>query len=82
MRKMIAAVSVGLLLVAGQAVAAGSNGAVARVSDRVAVEMGATSSWNYDDEGGYWPPFVPMIIGIGAIAAFVSLSGDDASDSD
>lgn len=35
MRKMIAAVSVGLLLVAGQAAAAGSNPATVRVGDRV-----------------------------------------------
>ena len=44
MRKTIAAVTVGLLLVAGQAAAAG-NSAVARVGDRVGARADASSEF-------------------------------------
>ncbi len=82
MRKMIAGVAAGLLLVAGQAAAAGSGDAAARVGDRVAAELGSTSnwSWNYGDEGGF-PPFVPRLIGIVGLGLLISQSGDDAADS-
>lgn len=48
MRKMIAAVSVGLLLVAGQAAAAGGNTAGALVTDRVGASADAQEEGTFD----------------------------------
>lgn len=95
MRKMIAAATVGLLLVAGQAAAAGSNGAAARVGDRVSAELGASSDWgvprasrsvSVDRKGSKYAAgksggaFVwPFVIGIGAIWAFTEITGNNDS---
>jgi hypothetical protein len=62
MRKMIAGIAAGLLLVAGQAAAAGSGDSAARVGDRVAAELGTTSAWSYNVEDGGWPWLVPTIM--------------------
>ena len=69
MRKTIAAVSVGLLLVAGQAAAAGSNAVSARVGDRV----GASS----DGENFAIGPIIPVIIFIASAVALGSIVSDE-----
>ena len=74
MRKMIAAVSVGLLLVAGQAAAAGSNSAVTRVGDRV----GASADGSNELVGV--PVAVLLIGGLVLVTAIVTAT-DDNSDS-
>ena len=74
MRKTIAAVSVGLLLVAGQAAAAGSNTAAARVGDRVGSSANAANEF-----AGI--PVVPLIVGIIGLAALVAVASDDDGDS-
>jgi hypothetical protein len=75
MKKVIAAVTAGLLLVAGQAVAAGQATTVARVGDRVGPQAEASSEF-----GGI--PIIGIIAIAGVIAAtIVVISGDD-SDSD
>jgi hypothetical protein len=74
MRKMIAAVSVGLLLVAGQAAAAGSNSAVARVGDRVGAQADASSEF-----AGI--PIAVLLIGGVVLVAAVVAATDDSSDS-
>jgi hypothetical protein len=74
MRKTIAAVSVGLLLVAGQAAAAGSNSAVTRVGDRVGAS--SSSSNGFEDV----PIAVLLIGGVVATTAIV-VALDDDSDS-
>lgn len=73
MRKTIAAVTAGLLLVAGQAAAANDS---ARVGDRVGARVGASSS----EFVGIPVPVV--LIGLGVlIATFTVFSSDDpASD--
>lgn len=73
MRKTIAAVTAGLLLVAGQA-AAGSNSVVARVGDRVGAQAGEASEF-----AGI--PLPVLLIGAAAIAATVAIVNDD-SESD
>lgn len=73
MRKTIAAISVGLLLVAGQAAAAGSNTAAARVGDRV----GASADGANEFAG---IPVLPLIVGIVGLAALVAVATDDDSD--
>lgn len=73
MRKTIAAVTAGLLLVAGQAAAA--NGAAdARVVDRVGARAGASSEFR-------GIPAIPMIVLVGSIIAWYVVSEDDASES-
>lgn len=74
MRKTIAAVTAGLLLVAGQAAAA-NNSAVARVGDRV----GATAESNSEFAGV--PVFV-LLIGAAVLIATIVVATDDASESD
>lgn len=74
MRKTVAAVTAGLLLVAGQAAAAGSNSAVARVGDRVGAQAGEASEF-----AGI--PLPVLLIGAAAIAATVAIVNDD-SESD
>ena len=74
MRKTIAAVTVGLLLVAGQAAAA-NNSAVARVGDRVG------ASANADSEFAGVPVFV-LLIGAAVLIATIVVATDDASESD
>ncbi len=74
MRKTIAAVTVGLLLVAGQAAAA-NNSAVTRVGDRV----GAEAEGSAELTGA--PVFVLVIGAVVAITAVVVMT-DDSSESD
>ena len=74
MRKTIAAVTAGLLLVAGQAAAA-NNSAVVRVGDRVGARTGATS------EFAGVPIFV-LLIGAAVLVTAVVVATDDDSESD
>ena len=73
MRKTIAAVTAGLLLVAGQAAAA-NNSAVARVGDRVGAR--ADSS----DEFAGVPIFV-LLIGAAVLITTILVATDDSSES-
>lgn len=75
MRKTIAAVSVGLLLVAGQAAAAGSNTAVARVGDRV----GASADGSNEFAG---IPLAVLLVGGVVLATAVVVATDDNTESD
>jgi hypothetical protein len=75
MRKTVAAVTAGLLLVAGQAAAAGSNSAVARVGDRV----GATADASSEFAG---IPLPVLLIGAAVVVATVVVATDDDSESD
>lgn len=74
MRKMIAAVSVGLLLVAGQAAAAGSNSAVTRVGDRVGASADASNEF-----AGV--PIAVLLIGGAVLVTAIVVASDDDSDS-
>ncbi|MDZ4390655.1 MAG: hypothetical protein U0974_13095 [Gemmatimonadales bacterium] len=73
MRKTIAAVTAGLLLVAGQAAAA-NNSAVVRVGDRV----GASAEDSSEFAG---IPIGVMLIGMAVIIATIAVASDDASES-
>ncbi|GAA0648561.1 hypothetical protein [Brevundimonas lenta] len=75
MKKVIAAVTAGLLLVAGQAVAANQATSVARVGDRVGPRAEASSEF-----GGI--PIVGILAIAGIIAATIVVVGGDDSDSD
>ncbi len=70
MRKTIAAASVGLLLIAGQAVAAGNNSAVERVGDRV----GARAEASNDFMG---IPLPVLLIGTAVLVGVISVASDD-----
>ena len=74
MRKTIAAVTAGLLLVAGQAAAANSS-AVARVGDRVGARADEASEF-----AGI--PVAVLLIGTAVIIAFITVASDDPSESD
>lgn len=74
MRKTIAAVTAGLLLVAGQAAAANTS-AVARVGDRVGARADASSEF-----AGI--PLPVLLIGTAVIIATVVVASDDDSESD
>lgn len=74
MHKTIAAVTAGLLLVAGQAAAANNN-AVARVGDRVGARADASSEF-----AGI--PLPVILIGTAVIIATVVVATDDDSESD
>ena len=74
MRKTIAAVTAGLLLVAGQA-AATNNSAVTRVGDRVGARADASS------EFAGVPIFV-LLIGAAVLITTIVVATDDASESD
>ncbi len=74
MRKTIAAVTVGLLLVAGQAAAA-NNSAVARVGDRVGARADAASEFR-------GIPLPVVLIGTAVIISTIIVLNDDASESD
>lgn len=74
MRKTIAAVTAGLLLVAGQAAAA-NNSAVARVGDRVGARADASSEF-----AGI--PIAVLLIGTAVIIATVVVASEDDSESD
>ena len=73
MRKTIAAVTAGLLLVAGQAAAANTS-AVARVGDRV----GATAESNSEFAGS---PIFVLLFGAAVVVATVVVATDDSSES-
>lgn len=74
MKKTIAAITVGLLLVAGQAVAQ-NNSATVRVGDRVGAEAGDTSEF-----AGV--PIAVLLIGGAVLVGLVVVATDDDSESD
>ena len=74
MRKTIAAVTAGLLLVAGQAAAA-NNSAAARVGDRVGARADSSS------EFAGVPIFV-LLIGAAVLVTTIVVASDDNSQSD
>ncbi|MFN4091463.1 MAG: hypothetical protein ACK4FG_01040 [Brevundimonas sp.] len=74
MRKTIIAISAGLMLIAGQAAAAGSNSAVARVGDRVGGRTG-------DAEQFFGAPVSVLVIGGAVLVATLVVASDDG-DSD
>ena len=74
MKKTIAAITAGLLLVAGQAVAQ-NNSATVRVGDRVGAEAG-----NSNDFRGI--PLPVVIIGTLAIIGLIAVAIEDDSESD
>lgn len=74
MRKTIAAVTAGLLLVAGQAAAA-NDSAVARVGDRVGARADASSEF-----AGI--PLPVLLIGTAVLIATVVVISEDDSESD
>jgi hypothetical protein len=75
MKKTIAAVTVGLLLVAGQAAAAGSTNAAARVGDRLGASAGESSEF-----AGV--PLPVLVIGTAIVIAGILVATDDDSESD
>lgn len=75
MKKTIAAVTVGLLLVAGQAAAANTSSASARIGDRV----GAASDESSEFAG---VPLPVLLVGAAIIVAGVVVATDDDSESD
>lgn len=75
MRKTIAAVTAGLLLVAGQAAASSANSATVRVGDRVGASAGEASEF-----AGV--PLPVLLIGAAVVVATVVVATDDDSESD
>ena len=75
MKKTIAAVVAGLMLVTGQAVAAGQTPVGARVGDRVGAQSGDAS-----ELGGI--PIIGLLAIAGVVAAAVVIVVDDDSESD
>lgn len=74
MRKTIAAVTAGLLLVAGQAAAA-NDSAVARVGDRIGASADEASEF-------MGVPLAVLVVGVAALVAVVSVATDDSAESD
>ena len=74
MKKTVAAITAGLLLVAGQAVAQ-NNSATVRVGDRVGAEAGDSS------EFAGVPIFV-LLIGAAVLITTIVVATDDSSESD
>ncbi len=74
MRKAIAAITAGVLLVAGQAAAAGSNNAITRVGDRVGARAG-------DSDQLRGVPIAVLIIGGAVLLATIKVISDNG-DSD
>lgn len=70
MRKAIAAITAGVLLVAGQAAAAGSNSAVSRVGDRVGARSGQA-------EELLGIPLGVLLIGGAVLIATITVIADD-----
>jgi len=70
MRKTIAAASVGLLLIAGQAVAANNNSAVVRVGDRVGASADAANEFT-------GIPLPVILIGTAVLVGVISVFSDD-----
>jgi len=75
MRKTVAAAVAGLLLVAGQAAAAGATSTVVRVGDRVGAQAESSSEF-----AGI--PLPVLLIGAAVIVATVVVATDDDSESD
>ena len=76
MKKTLAAVSAGLLLIAGQAAATVSGSeATARVGDRVGAQAESSSEF-----AGI--PLIGLLAIAGVIAAAIAVVSDDASESD
>lgn len=75
MRKTIAAVTVGLLLVAGQAAAAGSTNPVVRVGDRIGASSGEAAEF-----AGV--PLPVLLVGAAVLVGAVVVASDDDSESD
>lgn len=75
MKKAIAAVTAGLLLIAGQAAAANAGSAVTRVGDRVGATAGESSEF-----AGI--PLPVLLIGTAVVIATVVVATDDDSESD
>ena len=73
MKKTIAAITAGLLLVAGQAVAQ-NNSATVRVGDRVGAEAGASSEF-----AGI--PIAVLLISGAALVGLIVVATDDDSES-
>lgn len=78
MRKTIAAVTAGLLLVAGQAAAA--NNTAARVGDRVGARADDSSEFQGRGFGGI--PLPVLLIGTAVIISVFIVASDDPSESD
>ncbi|MEH6697602.1 MAG: hypothetical protein V7672_02775 [Brevundimonas sp.] len=70
MRKTIAAASVGLLLIAGQAVAANNNSAVTRVGDRVGASADAANEF-------VGIPLPVLLIGAAVLAGVITVASDE-----
>ena len=75
MRKTIAAVTAGLLLIAGQAVAADSINSAARVGDRVGASADASEEFS-------GIPLPVLLIGTAVLVTTVVVATDDDSESD
>ena len=83
MRKSIAAVTVGLLLVAGQAAAA-NEFSTARVGDRVGARAGASSEFQAEGAGaGMFGGsfFIPLVV-VGTIVAGSVVLSEDGGQSE
>lgn len=74
MKKTIAAITAGLLLVAGQAVAQ-NNSATVRVGDRIGAEAGDSSEF-----AGV--PIAVLLIGGAVLVGLIVVASDDDSESD
>lgn len=74
MKKTVGAITAGLLLVAGQAVAQ-NNSATVRVGDRVGAEAGDTSEF-----AGV--PIAVLLLGGAVLVGLIVVSTDDDSESD
>lgn len=74
MKKTIAAITAGLLLVAGQAVAQ-NNSATVRVGDRVGAQAGDSSEFR-------GVPMPVILIGTLVLIATIVVATDDSSESD
>ncbi len=75
MKKTIAAITAGLLLVAGQAAAAGA----APISNRIGDRVGATADDSSEFAG---IPLPVLLIGAAVIVGVVVVASDDDSESD
>lgn len=75
MRKTLIAATAGVLLVAGQAAAAGANDAAARVGDRVGARAEASEEF-------MGVPIAVLVIGAAVLVTAVAVASDDDSESD
>jgi hypothetical protein len=75
MKKTIAAVTAGLLLVAGQAAATSQSTGFTRVGDRVGARAEASSEFN-------GIPIIGILAIVGVLAAAITVVSGDDSDSD